>query len=495
MKKWFYKISVSIIMLLCVLTIFGAGKIAGAKKAVSISYINLKVGQRAAISAKMNNPTFQSSNSKIASVSKEGIVTAKKPGTVKISVSAKGTKTRKLTLKVKKANSCPVLPVALDELTVKEVMKQDEQGNFIFAMKVQNNAKGGTVKKLEYTYEIQTKTEATMAQAVSPASVAVTTASIQTKTVSLIVKNVKPGKTSKEVSCQGDYSGDIKNMKLKKIKLYTGKALYTYDAATKKYALSWGVPDTKAPKITGWVKKNSYCNGEAYLICYSDRKKQYNFKKYIKVSDDRDSKVSVKVDLSQVNWDKDGFYKVYYTAKDDAGNVARSWTKIQVFVPGTAESVADSVLRSITKSEWSDEKKARAIYDYTRNHCSYVDADSHSDWRSSGLSGIRYSAGDCFTYYAVCRLLLSRAGIPNLTVERYPAYANGNHWWNLVYLDSGWYHFDTTPRLAGGKFCLNTDSQLRAYSTGSTFRYQTSKYPKRATKIISPTPRRDKSQR
>lgn len=496
MKKRCYRLSVSLIAGICLVSSLGIGEEAVAnKKAVSISDSELKTGQRAAISTKIKNPIFKSSNSRIASVSKDGIVTGKKPGKVKITVSGKGSKARKLIVKVAKSYSRPSLPVAMDEIITKTEMRQDAQGEYQYAMQVKNTAKDGKIKKIEYIYQIQTKTEATIAQAVSPASVSVTSSAIQDKTVSIIAKNIKPGKTSKWISCQGDYSGSTEKMKLKTIKLYTGKALYIYNASSKKYVLNWGVPDTKAPKFGGWVKKNSYCNGETYLICYSDRKNQYNFKKYITVKDDRDSKVSVKVDTKDVNWEKDGFYKVHYTAKDKAGNVSRSWTKIQVIVPGTAESVADSVLKSITNKGWSDERKARAIYDYTRNHCSYVDADSHSDWRNSGLSGIRYAAGDCFTYYAVCRLLLSRAGIPNLTVERYPAYANGNHWWSLVHLDSGWYHFDTTPRLAGGRFCLNTDAQLRAYSTGSTFRYQTSKYPKRAVKVISPTPRRDKSQR
>ncbi len=496
MNKRFYRIAISLVTGICLISGLGTGELAVAnKKSVSISDSTLKIGQRATITTKVMNPVFKSSNSNIASVNEAGVVTGKRSGKVKITISGSGLKTRKIIVKVKKGKSTPVLPVALDEITTETEMRKDDLGQYLYAMQLKNTAKSGTVKKIEYVYQIQTKTEAVIAQAVSPAATSVTTAAIKDETVSLVVKNIKAGKTSNWVTCRGDYSGETNGMKLKKIKLYTGKALYTFDTAKKKYTLSWGVPDKKAPKISGWVKKNSFCNNEAYLICYSDRKNQYNFKKYIKATDDRDGKVSVKVDFSGVNWKKDGFYKVRYIATDKAGNIARSWTKIRVYVPGTAESVADSVLKSITKTGWSDEKKARAIYDYTKRHCSYVDADSHSDWRSSGLSGIRYGAGDCFTYYAVSRLLLSRAGIPNLTVERYPAYANGNHWWNLVHLDSGWYHFDTTPRLAGGRFCLNTDAQLRAYSTGSTFRFQYSKYPKRATKMISPTPRRDKSQR
>ncbi|MCD7825965.1 MAG: hypothetical protein LUH14_08400 [Clostridiaceae bacterium] len=279
-------------------------------------------------------------------------------------------------------------------------------------------------------------------------------------------------------------------MKLQKIKLYTGEALYSYNVSAKKTSLRWATADKKAPEFSGWVGKNS-CNGsDIYRVYYSDRKKTYNFKKYVSAEDERDGKVAFTVDTSGINWKKDGVYKIRFSAKDKAGNVGTAWAKVQVYVPGTAESIADTVLKSITKKSASDEKKARAIYKYVKGHGVYVDNGTHKDWRTVAVNGIRYRSGDCYTFYSMTRLLLTRAGIPNIQITRYPSYEGYHHWWNLVYVEGGWYHLDTTPRRTAATFCLITDAQLSGWKGGSssTFRFQTNAYPKRAKKKISPNP-------
>jgi hypothetical protein len=111
----------------------------------------------------------------------------------------------------------------------------------------------------------------------------------------------------------------------------------------------------------------------------------------------------------------------------------------------------------------------------------------HGDYRKVAIHGLQYTVGDCVTYYSVSRLLISRAGIPNIMICRYPT-TYGRHFWNLVYVRGGWYHFDTCPRSRDGYFCLQTDAQLRKYSTGYTFKFKNSLYPARATKVISRDP-------
>ena len=140
------------------------------------------------------------------------------------------------------------------------------------------------------------------------------------------------------------------------------------------------------------------------------------------------------MDTSKIRWSKSGDYRIYYTAKDSDNNQSKAWATVRVIVPGSAESAADQVLRSITKSGWSDEKKARAIYRY---------------------------------------------------VTRYPVPGGQRHFWNLTYVRGGWYHFDTTPRTRKGTFCLMTDAQLHEYSSGYTFSFNRKLYPKRAGKRIS----------
>jgi transglutaminase/protease-like cytokinesis protein 3 len=206
------------------------------------------------------------------------------------------------------------------------------------------------------------------------------------------------------------------------------------------------------------------------------------------VVDERDKDVEIKVDTSGINWKKEGVYKIKYTAADKAGNVAKTWAKVQIYKKGEAEEMADEVLASITKSSWSDEKKLRAIYKFTKGNVSYIGSGSHQDWRKVAVNGLTRYSGDCFTFYSISRLLITRAGIPNIMIRRYPPKDGKNHWWNLVYVDDGWYHFDSCPRRRDGYFCLQTDAQLRMYSTDYTFKFNKSLYPKRATKIISKNP-------
>lgn len=484
------------------LMILAAGSRAEAGKVhASLSASTVKVGKQVQIKAAKgvkSSCTYSSSDTSVAYVSSKGVITGKKPGKVQIRIKRKGYQTKKLDLTVQAVDRKPTLPVTIDEVSLQSVkMKKNSQNGYTYSAVVKNNGKKGVVKKIAYYYQVTVcvpdsskQTDATDSSGTTEgqsASKSVTTYKKQTKTVVLQASSIKAGKKSKRVSCEGDYTGNRKAMKLTKISLYTGDALYEYHVGKNSYTLKWGGKDTKAPVFSGWVGKASCYNKEPIRICYSDRKKTYQFKDHVSAKDARDGKVSFKVDTSKIKWNKEGIYKVYYTAKDKAGNVRKTYAKVQVYIPDTAENVADEVLHSVIKKSWSDEKKLRAIYRYTKAHCSYVDSGTHKNWRKAALRGIRYQSGDCFTYYAVAKLLISRAGIYNLTVTRYPV-TSSHHWWNLVYVRGGWYHLDTTPRQRDGKFCLVTDAQLRSYSTGSTFSFNKKKYPKRAKKKISPNP-------
>lgn len=303
----------------------------------------------------------------------------------------------------------------------------------------------------------------------------------------IVVKNIKKGKTSKRVYCSGLLDGDIAKMKPVKVMIYSGNSVFTYYPQKKKAVFQWG-KDTKAPVFKGLIKKKSYKPEDIYRVYYSDKKNTYNFKQFVTAVDDRDGKVPIQVDTSKINWNKSGVYRIWYKAKDRAENVSKTWAKVQVYKPGTVERAADRVLASITRKSWSDAKKARAIYRYARGHMTYVHNSPHSQWRVSALRSFRYSSGNCYNYYSLSRTLLTRAGIPNMMIKRYPTPRGMKHYWNLVYVNGGWYHFDTTPRTRNANFCLLTDDQMFHYSSGYTFQFKRSLYPARAKKHISPTP-------
>lgn len=115
-----------------------------------------------------------------------------------------------------------------------------------------------------------------------------------------------------------------------------------------------------------------------------------------------------------------------------------------VFTYNGLEDKVAATLDKIIEDGMTDLEKCEAVYKYTWNNIGYTGDSDKSDWEMGAYVGLTAKRGDCFTYYAVARAMLSYLGIPNLTVTR-----NGgvsDHYWLLVDFGYGWYHFDSTPR-------------------------------------------------
>lgn len=206
------------------------------------------------------------------------------------------------------------------------------------------------------------------------------------------------------------------------------------------------------------------------------------YRKGVTVTDNRDEKLDLQVDSSAVNLRKTGTYTVIYTATDAAGNTARKKATILVVEktanaidPAVLDQMADDVLARIIKPGMSKREKANAIYWWTKRHIGYVNHSDKSSWINAAYQGIKTGRGDCFNYFATAKILLTRAGIQNMDIVK----LNGGHYWNLVNLGEGWYHFDTTPRKAGGEFFMLTDAEITAYSVkhNNSHIWDHSKYP------------------
>lgn len=309
------------------------------------------------------------------------------------------------------------------------------------------------------------------------------------KTLTFTAKNLKAGKTvslSENFELIGNTERDLPEFQCQELQVYAKGMLSTYHYASGKLSSDYATPDKKAPVISGFVGKNSYNGNIPYQTVYSDQEKSYDYFKYVNAKDNRDAKVTLKVDTSKVNFKKKGTYTITYTAEDKAGNVSKKTAKIAVRVNDSLDQMADTVLGRIIKKDWSNQKKATAIYNYTRGHIAYTGNSNKSSWEKEASNGLRYGRGDCFTYYCVSRALLTRAGIPNIEVTR--VQGHGHHWWNMAYVNGGFYHFDTCPRKAGGRFCLVTDAQLKHYSAtvgGRSHIWAYSQKPKSPKKVLS----------
>ena len=236
------------------------------------------------------------------------------------------------------------------------------------------------------------------------------------------------------------------------------------------------VEDTQPPEITG-TKDLTVAVGESL-----------SYRTGVTVTDDVDESVQLQVDSSGVNLSEPGEYQAVYWAEDSAGNRAEVTVKVTVVETVTVEDedggetedvveaggkeitldavneLADEILAEITTSGMSQREKALAIYNYVHNHIKYVGTSDKSSWLVGAYVGFTRGSGDCYNYFACSKALLTRAGIPNVDLTRVGG--NSRHYWQLVDVGNGYYHFDACPHPNSYPLYsfLLTEEQVKAYT-------------------------------
>ena len=199
--------------------------------------------------------------------------------------------------------------------------------------------------------------------------------------------------------------------------------------------------------------------------------------------DDRDGDVEVTVDASRVDITKIGDYYVTYSARDRCGNTASKTVYMHVVRSRVnddrAQEIADEILSKILTDDMTLGEQIEAIYDYVFNNVRYASTSNKEDWRGEAVRGLTVGRGDCFTSYAAARLLLEQTDAQIVSVQR--SGPNTHHYWMLVNVGTGWYHFDACSAWTGKYRCFMwTDEQTR-YHSRSYWRYDKSLYPPVAT--------------
>lgn len=147
-----------------------------------------------------------------------------------------------------------------------------------------------------------------------------------------------------------------------------------------------------------------------------------------------------------------------------------------------------NVLSEIITEDMTTLEQARAVFDYVHDHIRYTGSSDKSDWEAGAYAGLTAREGDCFTYYAASRALLTALDIENLPVERVGG--ETHHYWNLVNCGDGWYHFDACPRssrLPPFVSFMVTDRQVADFTAEAGRNYYDfdgSLLPERAEEII-----------
>ena len=192
-------------------------------------------------------------------------------------------------------------------------------------------------------------------------------------------------------------------------------------------------PDREAPRILGVTNMYLYVGEPVAYFAYAS------------VTDNADEPEDVTLTVSNTAVDiyTPGAYTVTYTATDRSGNVARKKVKLTFVKPTISDeklqAKADEVLSKLVTDDMTKGQKAYAIYRYVYDNYSYVYWSNKRDWKAEAWRGLTTQHGDCFTYCAAARVLLERIGAKVMFVRRNSGY---RHFWLMVDLGTGWYHFD-----------------------------------------------------
>ncbi len=231
--------------------------------------------------------------------------------------------------------------------------------------------------------------------------------------------------------------------------------------------------DTEPPLLFGVTDRN----------CYVGEPITYLKEAY--AEDAVDGRVELQVD-SQVILSKKGKYTVTFTATDSSGNTAsKSCTYTLVASTTSAEqldALVDQVIEDIIRPDMVRVEKLKAVFDFVQKRVHYVGTSDKKDWRKEAVRGLTQGKGDCFTFYSVSRALLDRLDIPYISVTRLGG--SSRHYWMIVDIGTGWYHFDTlVNRILPYKCFMWTNEQLKQMPA-YFWRFAQENYPAIATELF-----------
>ncbi|HHX55482.1 MAG TPA: DUF5011 domain-containing protein [Clostridiales bacterium] len=203
-----------------------------------------------------------------------------------------------------------------------------------------------------------------------------------------------------------------------------------------------------------------------------------SYRQGVVVTDDIDENVELVIDNSQVNIQEAGEYTVTYHATDASGNETSKEALITVRnkIENAADeeevfAIADEILDQIIEPSMSVHDKAWSIYTWVCSNVSYIGHSDKSDYITGAYEGFTKKRGDCYIYFSVTKVLLTRADVPNRDITRVGG--RTKHYWHLVDYGEGWYHLDTTPQRDYIQAFMLTDAEVEAYTARSNRNYYT----------------------
>lgn len=205
------------------------------------------------------------------------------------------------------------------------------------------------------------------------------------------------------------------------------------------------------------------------------------YKEHVTVQD-ASGECEIEVDTSQVDTAALGTYPVTYTATDAFGNSSSVTLQITIVEKSADEAAlferVDAILADLITDDMSKTEQAWAIYGWIRTYVGWQNESPKDDYIKAATRALDWASGDCYAYFSISKVMLDRAGIKNMDIERIPD-GEEMHYWNLVDVEDGhgWYHFDATPFEPLYTSCLVTDEELMELNSYGQYNYDRSKYP------------------
>ena len=218
-----------------------------------------------------------------------------------------------------------------------------------------------------------------------------------------------------------------------------------------------------------------------------------SYRSGVEVSDNAEGEVTLEIENSYVDLDKEGDYPVRYIATDAAGNVTEKDVTLLVVKPSDRQEevdrLADELIAKLVTPDMSKWDTCYALWKWCRDNIKYSYTAGIRTIYAGAYEGLHDRYGDCYAYYATFTLLLQKCGIETMEVRRVGG--TSDHWWNLVNLGDGWYHCDSSPRRVGDTFeCfMQTDAQVQAYTDSypehpNYYVFDPTLLPERETEIV-----------
>ena len=270
--------------------------------------------------------------------------------------------------------------------------------------------------------------------------------------------------------------------------------------------------------LTDQAGNRTVYNSRCYVLSDDEAPKFVSFPKELDVkvnskiiwralvsAEDNSGKVELSLDAKGADLNKTGTYTIYFIAKDPAGNETRQEAKLTVHKELITREMMDEVCAEITdkiiKEGMTTQEKLYAVYKYVSTKIRYTSDGDHDDVLKEAYLGLTSrKSGDCFTFCAASKELLSYLGYESQIVKRKEDFVkeSGNHFWLLVNCGTEeeplWYHHDSCPHSGSFKreIYMMTDAQLIAYtnylakntSRKHYYTFDTSLHPASATEIV-----------